>query len=957
MLQLYNINKKYVTGSTEQHALNNLNLCLRDNEFVAILGPSGSGKTTMLNIIGGLDRYDDGDLIINGASTKEYGDREWDTYRNHSIGFVFQSYNLIPHQTVLSNVELALTISGVSRAERKERAIQALEKVGLKDHIHKKPNQMSGGQMQRVAIARALVNNPDILLADEPTGALDTDTSLQVMELLKEVAKDRLVVMVTHNPELAEEYANRIVKLRDGVIVEDSNPYVIKQEEFSRLKPQKEGKASMSFLTALSLSFNNLKTKLARTLLTSFAGSIGIIGIAAILALSSGVNNYISDIQRQTMNAYPLTISAQTMDTALMEQQSQASMMMMAQQSTQPVEYNGIYSNNMTLEASSMMNAVLKENDLKSFKEYLDNPSSEINQYIGENGVVYSYDMTFDVFSYDSNGTLVSTDADIAAATQLNSIMADMGFDMNQMSDMFQAFYSSVVGTTSTGANNFSELLPGKNGETISPSVMESYDLLYGSWPQNYDEIVLVLDYTNSIDTNLLYQLGMVTLDEYKEISKKIQNGEKVEPLNWDYATLCQHSFYVIPAGDRYRQNENGTFTYINETDPEFSAIADKALALKITGVIKPRLEADNATVITPVAYTSKLTDYLVDYAATTPVILAQQATPDINVLTGTSFVPANDEEKVAMAKDYLSGLSDAEKTAMYAVIKMVSGMNGTDTSTDEDTENKEENGGILTGLLEAIGLGDIFGENSMLGNLGTMTDLLSGNGLDKWLETTTDTETLLFIYDEYLGSYTYESNMKTFGSISYEYPSAISIYTDDFESKESVSRCIEDYNAKADEDSKIVYSDTIAMITDSITSIVDVVSYVLIAFVAVSLVVSSIMIGIITYISVLERTKEIGILRSIGASKANISQVFNAETLIIGLCSGVLGIILTQLIIMPTNAIIHTLTSNTNVSAELPLGSAAILIALSVVLTLIGGLIPSRKASKKDPVTALRSE
>lgn len=960
MLQLYNINKKYVTGSTEQHALNNLNLCLRDNEFVAILGPSGSGKTTMLNIIGGLDRYDGGDLIINGASTKEYGDREWDTYRNHSIGFVFQSYNLIPHQTVLANVELALTISGVSRAERRERAIQALEQVGLKNHIHKKPNQMSGGQMQRVAIARALVNNPDILLADEPTGALDTDTSIQVMELLKEVAKDRLVVMVTHNPELAEEYANRIVKLRDGIIVEDSNPYVIKPEEFNNLKPQKEGKASMSFLTALSLSFNNLRTKLARTLLTSFAGSIGIIGIAAILALSSGVNNYINDIQKQTMNAYPLTISSQTMDTALMEQQSQASMMMMAQQSSQPVEYNGIYSSYMTLEATSMMNSVLKENDLKRFKEYLDNPSSDIRQYLGENGIVYSYDMDFDVFSYDSNGDLISSDADVTVATQLNSIMSDMGFDMGQMTDMFKSFYSSIVGSTSTGANNFSELLPGKNGETVNPSVKDSYDLLYGSWPENYDETVLVLDYTNSIDIGMLYQLGIITLDEYKDISKRVQSGEKVEQLNWDYSTLCQHSFYVIPASDRYAQNENGTFTYIAETDEAFTAIMDKAIKLKITGVIKPRLEADNATVITPVAYTSKLTEHLVNYASTTPVILAQQATPDINVLTGTSFTPANDEEKIAQVKEYLASLSDIEKSAMYAVITMVSGSAEQEENAEAETEEQNEQGGLFDGLLEAIGLGDILNGdsgNNIFGNIGAISDMLSGNGLDKWLETTNDTETLLYIYDEYLGIYTYESNMKSFGSISYDHPSAISIYTDDFESKEGVSRCIEEYNSAAPEESKIVYSDTIAMITDSITSIVDVVSYVLIAFVAVSLIVSSIMIGIITYISVLERTKEIGILRSIGASKANISQVFNAETLIIGLCSGILGITLTQFIVIFANTIIHSLTGNTNVSAELPLGSAAILVLLSVLLTLIGGFIPSRKASKKDPVTALRSE
>ncbi len=771
--------------------------------------------------------------------------------------------------------------------------------------------------------------------------------------------------MVTHNPELAEQYANRIVRLRDGVIVEDSNPYVIRHEDFENVKKHSSGKASMSFLTALSLSFNNLRTKLARTLLTSFAGSIGIIGIAAILALSSGVNNYINDIQKQTMNSYPLTISAQTMDTSLMEQQEQEAMMMMAQQGMETPVYNGIYASYMTIEASSMMNSVLKENDLKSFKQYLDNPNSEIRQYLGENGVVYSYNMTFDVFSYDSNGNLVSSDADISAATELNSAMTNMGFDMGQMTEMFKSFYTSIVGTTSTGANNFSELLPGSNGEAVSPSVKDSYDLLYGSWPENYDEIVLVLDYTNSIDIGVLYQLGIITIDEYIEISDKIRNGETVEKKNWDYSTLCSHSFKLIPAADRYRANGNGTFSYINVTDEDFKPLIDKAINLKITGVIKPRLEADNATVITPVAYTSKLTDHLVSYAQTAPVVVAQQATPEINVLTGTSFEPASDEEKIAQVKEYLLSLSDAEKAGMYAVITMLTGSSTTtENNTTEDTESTaEEDKGFFAGLFEAIGLDGLFSDNSAtdafsnMGSMMSITDFLTGNGLDKWLEESADTKTLLYIYDEYLGNYSYDDNLDSFGCISYDNPDAISIYADNFENKEAISVCIENYNATVTEDSKIVYSDTIAMITDSITSIVDVVSYVLIAFVAVSLIVSSIMIGIITYISVLERTKEIGILRSIGASKRNISQVFNAETLIIGLCSGLIGILMTQLIIIPANSIIHALTNNNNVSAELPLVSAAVLIILSVALTLIGGLIPSKKASKKDPVTALRSE
>ncbi len=952
MLQLYNINKKYVTGGMTQSALNNLNLCLRDNEFVAILGPSGSGKTTLLNIIGGLDRYDSGDLVINGASTQHYGDREWDAYRNHTIGFVFQSYNLIPHQSVLSNVELALTISGVSKAERRERAKKALEDVGLGAHIHKKPNQMSGGQMQRVAIARALVNNPDILLADEPTGALDSDTSLQVMELLKEVAKDRLVVMVTHNPELAEEYANRIVRLKDGTITEDTNPYVISQDDFKNIKRHDNGKASMSFLTALLLSFNNLKTKLARTLLTSFAGSIGIIGIAMILALSSGVNSYISNIQKDMMTSYPITISSQTMDTSIMQD---SSMMAMMGSFDADKEYNGIYAGYTTIQASAMMNAVIKDNDLKNFKLYLDNPDSDIHQYLGDNGIVYSYDLNFDIYSYDPDGNIVASDADINDTGTTASAFAGLGFDMGSGMSMIRSFISSIVGVTSNGAENFSELLPGGNNETVSSVIKDSYDVLYGRWPENYDEVVLVLDYFNSIDISVLYQLGIITPDVYWEISEKISNGEQVEPLNWNYETLCGNTFYLVPACNRYVANGDGTFSYVDDKNG-LDSLLDSAIPLKITGVIKPKPDSANATILTSVAYTSNLTDYLISLADKSEVVKAQQSNPDINILTGTSFGPISDEEKIAQAKEYLSSLSAEEKSSMYTMILMMTA--GKSASSDGDTQEEDKN--PIRAFFESIGADELFSEDSLFGKIeafASMADMLSGNGLDKWLENDADDKTLLYIYNEYLGSFTYESNLTTFGKISYDSPTAISIYTDSFEAKEGVADCIENYNASVNDESKIVYSDTIAMITDSITSIVDVVSYVLIAFVAVSLIVSSIMIGIITYISVLERTKEIGILRSIGASKANISQVFNAETLIIGLCSGCIGIIITELLIIPANAIIHSLTGNVNVSAQLPIIAAFILIILSILLTLIGGIIPSRKASKKDPVTALRSE
>lgn len=956
MLQLYNINKEYVTGDSVQNALNNLNLCLRDNEFVAILGPSGSGKTTMLNIIGGLDRYDSGDLIINGRSTKNYGDREWDSYRNHTIGFVFQSYNLIPHQSVLSNVELALTISGISKAKRKERAIKALEDVGLGAHIHKKPNQLSGGQMQRVAIARALVNNPDILLADEPTGALDSDTSIQVMELLKQVAKSRLVVMVTHNPELAQEYANRIVKLRDGKIVEDSNPYRISVSDFKKAKKGTTNKSSMSFRTALALSFNNLKSKFARTILTAFAGSIGIIGIAMILALSSGVNNYISDIQKQTMTAYPITLSAQAMDTSILEQQSSNPAAMreelMAELTT---EYTEVYANYASLQASSMMETIIKENDLSAFKKYLDNPDSEINEYLGENGVVYSYNIKFDVFSKNSAGEYISSDANVRSLTGTSFGDTDFMFDTS----MFESFFSSIVGATSSGAKNFSELLVGGNGDTVSKVTKESYELLYGSWPESYDEVVLVLDYKNSIPIEVLYQLGIINAEEYKSISDKISNGEQVTELNWDYASLCNRTFYLVAASDRYKPNGDGTFSYIEgKNEEEISSLLSKALNLKISGIIKPIFEAPNATIMTSVAYTSKLTDYLISYTDNSEIVLAQQSNPDTNVLTGAKFTPANDEEKIAQTKEYLADLNETERATMIAVIMMYMQEKNTDASQNTPDVDDDKSKGLLAGIFNMLNP-DTSGTNAFsdMGNIFSLSGILSGKSLDKWLEESADDDTLLYIYDEYLSGYSYEENLISFGKASYDSPNAISIYTDSFDDKEAVARCIDNYNSTVEDDSKINYSDTIAMITDSITSIVDVVSYVLIAFVAVSLVVSSIMIGIITYISVLERTKEIGILRSIGASKQNISQVFNAETLIIGLISGLIGIIVTELSIIPINSIIHNLTSNTDVSADLSALSAIILILLSVTLTIVGGLIPSNKASKKDPVTALRSE
>ena len=909
MLQVKEICKKYETGDLVQTALDKVSLNLRDNEFVAILGPSGSGKTTLLNIIGGLDRYDKGDLIINGISTKKYKDRDWDSYRNHTIGFVFQSYNLIPHQSVLANVELALTISGISRKERRNRAKRALEEVGLGNQLHKKPNQMSGGQMQRVAIARALVNNPDILLADEPTGALDTETSIQVMELLKEVAKDRLVVMVTHNPELAEDYATRIVKLRDGQIVDDSDPYIVDESKLKSPEHKNMGKAKMSFLTSLSLSFNNLLTKKARTLLTSFAGSIGIIGIALILALSNGVNTYISDIQKSTMSSYPITIDAQTMDlTSIMSEGGP--------QGESDGETNhkldGIYSNGSSLEMASSVTTSITENNLTEFKKYLDDSDSEINQYVGENGVVYSYDTQFGVYTYDDDGAFVNTDGSTLEdenSTSSNSMMGGM-------SPM-----SSMMGITSS---NFEELIPGQDDKLISSAITESYEVVYGEWPQAYDEVILALDENNEISTTVLYQLGILPTEEYKDLMDKIEEGEEVtvETERYDYEDICNKEFYMIPACDTYIENDDGTFTCVADDTEEMEKLMEDAVKLKVVGVVRPTEDNDNVAISSALGYTKALTEYIIQHTNESDVVKAQKDSEKVNVLNGLTFSPDDDDAKIEDAKTYLKDMGVTEKAEMCRTIMQAT------ASSDLQTANQ----------------------------ISSMNETQLAAMLDKYLEDPED-DVLLSIYDNYISSGTYDDNMETFGVVSLDAPSSISIYADSFEAKDSISECIENYNNDADEEDKITYTDYVGLLMSSVTTIINVISYVLIAFVAVSLVVSSIMIGIITYISVLERTKEIGILRAIGASKHNITQVFNAETFIIGLCSGLIGIGISLLALIPANAIIHAVVGTTAVNASLPATSAVILVALSVILTLIGGFIPSKKAAKKDPVLALRSE
>lgn len=925
MLQIQKISKKYITGDLVQTALNEVSLNLRDSEFVAILGPSGSGKTTLLNIIGGLDRYDSGDLIINGISTKKYKDRDWDSYRNHTIGFVFQSYNLIPHQTVLSNVELALTISGISKAERKKRAIEALEKVGLGKQLHKKPNQMSGGQMQRVAIARALVNDPEILLADEPTGALDSETSIQVMDLLKEVAKDRLVVMVTHNPELAEEYANRIVKVKDGHIISDSNPYEIDIKNMAPPKHENMGKASMSLLTALSLSFNNLKTKKGRTLLTAFAGSIGIIGIALILSLSNGVNTYIDNIQKDTMTSYPISIEAETIDISSIMSSGGPTP---GKPSDVNHDLNAIYSNGSGIEMASTMTSSFTENNLTEFKKYLDNPDSEINQYVGENGIIYSYDTKFGVYTKDSEGTFVNTDG--STLTDKNSSSTTM----TGISAMSSMPISKISGFSSS-SNNFKELLPGKDGASVSDAIKDSYDLLYGDWPTAYDEVILTLDQNNEISATTLYQLGILPSAEYKELMTKIENGEeiKLESKSWKYEDICNQEFYMIPDCDTYISNGNGTFTSIKDNVNEMEKLLDNAIKLKITGVVRPKEDAKNASITSAIGYTKALTDYIIEYTDNSEVVKAQKESSTINVLNGMEFSPSSDDEKIADAKKYLEELGVFDKANLFKT--MMYSMQSTSNVEDE---------GISTSM--QAGTPDI----------STMSEEQLAAMLDEYLKSPDD-DTLLKIYDAYISTGSYDDNMTTFGVVSLDAPSSISIYTDSFENKEAISDCIEDYNSTANEEDQISYTDYIGILLSSITTIIDVISYVLIAFVAVSLIVSSIMIGIITFISVMERTKEIGILRAIGASKHNISQVFNAETFIIGLCSGLLGVGISALLLIPINSIIHSVLNLDTINASLPLSSAIGLIILSMILTIIGGFVPAKKAAKKDPVTALRTE
>ncbi len=1000
MLKLVNIKKEYEMGDSSVEALKGIDVEFRNNEFVSILGPSGCGKTTLLNIIGGLDRYTSGDLIISGRSTKEYNDSDWDTYRNHSIGFVFQSYNLIPHQSVLQNVELALTLSGVSKAERRARAKKALEDVGLGDQFSKKPGEMSGGQMQRVAIARALVNNPDIILADEPTGALDTETSVQVMEILKKISKERLIIMVTHNPELAEKYSSRIIRMLDGVITSDSMP--LTDEEISneatldskRNELEKHTKKpSMTFGTSFMLSLKNLITKKGRTILTSFAGSIGIIGIALILAISQGMTAYIDAVQESTLSVYPLTLEASAVDmTTLME----AFMNITSDETTH--DKDAVYEKSALYDMINAMNSVEEsKNDLKAFKEYLEGEiTTEGTQlFSAVNGVQYSYDLDMQIYTENVDGEVIHSDIE-KIITDL--MMKYIGVDMNAMSTLASfSPASSMTSMSSMGTNLWQELLPGNDGAPINDLLYEQYDVVYGSWPNSYDEIVLVLDENNELDDIALYALGLIPAEDIDVLADAALNGTKLdekEKGKWSYEDICDTEYKAILNADCYRYDEaSGLYTDLRKTDTGLRYLYDNALSLKVTGIIRPNEEASTTMLTGSIAYTSKLTEHLINLADNNEVIEAQLDSPNTDILTGLPFDTTTGSltyvEKEKAFREYISQLNKSDKAKAYVeiscipdesfvkqqidatlgsttradMIKMMSqGMSAeVNVSAEEINEYlssmSDEEFNELSSQMIRERVKAQYAQQVTAQMTGMSTEQLA-MALDMALPSYTAEQCAAY-YDEVMvfSESTYEENLRAMGYVDLKSPAAINIYASTFENKDVITAAIEDYNEDVEELKQIKYTDYLGIMMSSITTIINAITYVLVAFVAISLIVSSIMIGVITLISVQERTKEIGILRAIGASKRDVSGMFNAETVIVGLASGLLGVIITYLLCIPINILLHHITGISNLSAFLPFGAAIILVLISVILTLISGIIPSRSAAKKDPVTALRTE
>lgn len=1005
MLHLRGISKQYKTGDLVQQALDNVSLDLRDKEFVSILGPSGSGKTTLLNIIGGLDRYDSGDLIINGVSTQKYKDRDWDSYRNHTIGFVFQSYNLIPHQSVLANVELALTISGISRKERRRRAKEALEKVGLGDQLHKKPNQMSGGQMQRVAIARAIVNDPDIIMADEPTGALDTETGIQVMEILKELAKDRLIIMVTHNPDLAQKYSTRIIRMLDGKIISDSSPLsvpefnVAVQKDREKLAVAKKvKKPSMSFATSFGLSLKNLFTKKGRTALTSFAGSIGIIGIALIFSVSQGMTTYIDTVQEDTLASYPLTLEAQQIDISTLLET-----FMGAAESGSKHQKDAVYQKSMVYDMLNALNEMeVNENDLKSFKEYIEkernNPDNELNLQEALSGIQYTYNMDMLIYTESADGDIILSDT--------QQVMQDMliehfGMDMSSMINMGESSGMSTSSMASfspmaSGAVLWQEMLPGDNGKLVNPLLEKQYDVIYGSWPTEYNEIVLVVDENNELDDMTLYALGLKSKADLDALADAAINQAEldIEEQKWSYEEICDMEFRTVLNSDCYTYDgATGTYNDLRETQAGLRYLYDNGIDLKVSGIIRPNEDAVSTMLVGSIAYTNKLTEYVINEAKNSDAVNAQLEDPSTDIFTGLPFKEntgnLSDEEKAEDFKEYIAELDEAGKAEAYIKIMSIPSEEEEQTIVEQtmSTMTREDmEASMVTALTEQMGMNtnDIEDYISAMSDeemnelftqmiveqyrakyamgveqqMATMMPQQLAAALDMAMETYTTTQCAEY-YGEIvvLSESSYDNNMRELGYVDLESPSTINLYASSFENKDIIEDAIAKYNEGKDELEEIKYTDYVGIMMSSVTTIINAITYVLVAFVAVSLIVSSIMIGVITLISVQERTKEIGILRAIGASKKNVSRMFNAETVIIGFTSGLLGVLITYLLCIPINMILHATTGINNLNAYLPVPVAIALVIISVVLTLISGIIPSRSAAKKDPVIALRSE
>ena len=986
MLELSHIVKNYDLGDTRVEALRDVSIVFRPHEFVCVLGPSGCGKTTLLNIIGGLDHYTSGDLSVNGRSTASFKEADWDAYRNHSIGFVFQSYNLIPHQSVLENVELALTLSGVSRGERRRRAVEALTKVGLADQLKKKPNQMSGGQMQRVAIARALVNDPEILLADEPTGALDSETSVQIMEILKEISKDRLIIMVTHNPDLAQTYSSRIVRLLDGRVVGDSNPY----DPGAQTPPApsfRQKKPSMSLLTALSLSFKNLLTKKTRTVLTAFAGSIGIIGIALILSVSSGVQAYIDAVQRDTLSSYPITLQAETVDMSSLIT-SFAGVRESAGEATHPLD--AVYASPVMYDlANAMTSLTTQQNNLAAFRAFLAERAGS-TPFISS--VQYTYELDRSLYVRDKNGDIVKSDA--------QSLMMEIMSSLYHMdTSLFASPYVSSMGGSSARRDTlWQEMLPGTDGSLVSPMLREQYDLVYGAWPTDKSQVVLILNENNELSDLVLCSLGLMTREQIADNMRAMSELTQFDTSllgSWTYEDICGIEFRLFLPGECYQQQPDGSWADMRDSEEGLQYLfASAGLPVRISGIVRPNDDAVATSLSGAIGYTSALTDYLIDEAKRTPLLSRQLSEPTVDVFTALPFdtgeaVIPSPAEMAQRVDAYIASLSAADKAALYTSLTAQPSEEALASLAEEFLagHTREE----LTGMLaqgmtqraplteeQAQGYIQSMDEETLDGYLQQMAQAAAAEAYEQKVSaelSALSTDELAArmdgleltpgqyaeLYEQHLPSLysdaTYAGNLRKLGYVDESSPATINLYAATFADKDRITALIREYNDSADEADRIEYTDYVALLMSSITTIINAISYVLIAFVAISLVVSSIMIGIITYISVLERTKEIGILRAIGASRRDVARVFNAETLIVGFVAGAMGIGITLLLNQLINLILHRLTGIATLSAVLPWQGAVILVVISMLLTFIAGLIPSGLAARKDPVVALRTE